>query len=119
MRMWTKIKTILNRLKQRKLNKSLDARVLNLFEAFRLASVLSQYVDVEKLNPDEDAVDFISDIVGKLSPDEYLACVSLLTHTDTDTIKKHISLDILTAFIEGLKLNHAVALLGFYKSLGL
>ena len=114
-----KIRELLSRLKWRKLNKRLDARVLNLFEAFRLASVLSKYVDVEKLNPDEDAVDFISDIVGKLSPEEYLACVSLLTHTDTDTIKKHISLDILTAFIEGLKLNQVVAMLGFYKSLKL
>ena len=114
-----KIKTILNRFKYRRINKRLDARVLNLFEAFRLASVLSKYVNVEKLNPDEDAVDFISDIVGKLSPEEYLACVSLLTHTDIDTIKKYISLEILTAFIEGLKLNQVVALLGFYKSLGL
>jgi len=108
-----------SRLKWRKLRQSLEAKRLNLDDAFLLASKLSKHVDVHKLDPEEDAVDFISDIVGKLSPEEYLSCVSLLTHTDIDTIKKEVSLNILTAFIEGLKLNQVVSLLGFYKSLGL
>lgn len=96
----------------------MDAKPLNLRQAFELASVLTKYVDV-KLNPQEDAVDFISGIVDKISPEEYLSCVSLLTGEDVDTIKKQISLDILTAFIEGLKENQIVSLLHFYKSLGL
>ena|SRR3990167_9384716 len=114
-----KIKAILDRMKWRKLNKRLEASRLNLQDAFSLASILSQYVDVEKLNPDEDAVDFISDIVSKLTPEEYIRCVMLLTKENEDSIKKKASIEILTFFIEGLKLNHAVALLGFYTSLGL
>ena len=102
----------------------MQVRRLNLDDAFRLAHILSQYVDVDALNPQQDAVDFIGDIVQKITPEEYLKCVSLLTNTDIDTIKKEFvekgaSLDILTAFIEGMKLNQVVALLGFYKSLNL
>ena len=97
----------------------MQVRRLNLDDAFRLAHILSQYVDVDALDPRQDAVDFISDIVQKITPEEYLKCVSLLTNTDIDTIKKEISLDILTAFIEGMKLNQAISLLRFYKSIGL
>ena len=97
----------------------MQVRRLNLDDAFRLAHILSQYVDVDTLDPQQDAVDFISDIVQKITPEEYLKCVSLLTNTDIDKIKKEISLDILTALIEGLKENQIIALLGFYKSLNL
>ena len=97
----------------------MQVRRLNLDDAFRLAHILSQYVDINSLDPQQDAVDFISDIVQKITPEEYLKCVSLLTNTDIDNIKKEISLDILTAFIEGLKENQVVVLLGFYKSVGL
>lgn len=97
----------------------MDAKSLNLEDAFRLASVLSKYVDIEKTDPQADAVEFISDIVEKISPEEYLYCVSLLTQEDVDTIKREIALEILTAFIEGLKLNQVISLLHFYKSLGL
>lgn len=96
---------------------TLQAKRLNLTDSFRLASVISKYA--EKINPQADAIDFISDVVGKLTPDEYLHCVMLMTETNEETIKQEISLDILTAFIEGLKLNQAVTLIGFYKSLGL
>lgn len=92
---------------------------LNLQDAFMLSSIISKYVDTKKLNPQADAIDFISEIVDKISPEEYLACVSLMTKKDADTIKREISLDILTSFIEGLKLNRILDLLHFYKSLGL
>ena len=97
----------------------MQVRRLNLDDAFRLAHILSQYVDINSLDPQQDAVDFISDIVQKITPEEYLKCVSLLTNTDIGKIKKEISLDILTAFIEGMKENQIVVLLGFCKSLGL
>jgi hypothetical protein len=97
----------------------LKARILNLSDAFRLASVLSKYVDIEKVNPQADAIDFISDIVDKISPEEYLHCVSLMTKIDVDTIKQEIALVILTSFIEGLRKNQIVSLIQFSKSLGL
>ena len=92
---------------------------LNLQDAFRLASVISKYVDVEKIDPQADPIDIVSDIAEKIEPQEYLACVSLMTDMSIEKIKQEISLDILTAFIEGLKLNQIVSLIGFYKSLGL
>jgi hypothetical protein len=97
----------------------MDARTLNLEEAFRLASLLSKHVDVKKLDPQQDAVDFISDLVESLSPEEYMKCVELVTGEDEHTIKKEVSLEILTCFIEGMKLNNIVSLLHFYKMLGL
>lgn len=97
----------------------MDAKALNLPEAFRLASILSKYVNVNELDPQADAVDFIGGIVDKLSPQDYLRCTVLLTQIDEKKIKQEISLELLTAFIEGLKKNQVVALLHFYKSLGL
>lgn len=96
----------------------MDAKTLNLVDAFRLASIISKYVDVEKLNPQADPIDFVNEIVQKISPEEYLICVSLMTNIDVDTIKQEISLNVLTAFIEGLKKNQIISLLDFYKSLG-
>ena len=97
----------------------LKAKRLNLQDAFRLASTISKYVN-ELPSPKDDAIEFIGKIVEKIEPEEYLACVSLMTKTDVNTIKEQeISLDILTSFIEGLRLNQIVSLLGFTKSLGL
>lgn len=96
----------------------MEAIPLNLQDAFRLASILSKYV--EKIpDPQADGIDFINDIVEKIDPEEYLACVSLMTNMNTEKIKQEISLNILTVFIEGLKKNQIISLLGFYKSLGL
>ena len=95
----------------------MDAKALNLTDAFRLASLISKHID--KIQPQQDAVEFISNIIDKLSPEEYLRCVMLLTQENEETIKKEISLDILSVFIEGLKLNQIVTLVQFWKSLGL
>lgn len=98
---------------------NMDVKTLNLLDAFRLASILSNKIDVEKLNPQQDAIDFVSEIVDRLSPEEYIKCIELLTGENENTIKKQISLDILTCFIEGIKLNQIISLLHFYRSLGL
>src|SRR4030042_3644708 len=94
-------------------------RKLNLHDAFRLASVLSKYVDINSVSPETDAIDFISDIIGKISPDEYLHCVMLMTNTTEEDVKREISLVVLNAFIRGLKENQVVSLLSFYKFIGI
>lgn len=95
----------------------MDAKALNLTDAFRLASLISKHID--KIQPQQDAVEFISNIVDKLSPEEYLRCVMLLTQENEETIKKENSLDILSAFVEGLQKNQIISLLAFYKSINL
>lgn len=97
----------------------MKTKKLNLEEAFHLASVLAKYVNVEEITPELDAVDFISSVIGKLTAHEYLECVILLTEKNAETIDKEISLDILASFVEGLRDNHIIALIAFYKSLGL
>ena len=85
-------------------------------DAFRLASIVSKYVDTTVLS--EDAVDFIQGIVDKISPQEYLTCVSMMTDKTEEDIIKEPSLEILTAFIEGMKMNQVISLISFYKSFG-
>lgn len=97
----------------------MQARSLNLIDGFRLASILSSKIDIEKTDPQQDSIDFISEVVDKLTPEEYIKCIELLTGEDENTIKKEISLNILTSFIEGLKMNQVFSLLVFYRSLGL
>lgn len=96
----------------------MKTKILEIGDALRLASVLSNYVDVKEINPETDALDFISNIVDRISPQDYLKCVFLMTEENEETIKKYISIEVLTAFIEGLKSNKVVSLLEFYKSLG-
>ena len=87
-------------------------------DAIRLASILNKYVDVKRLSPDQDAIDFISGIVEKISPQDFILCVAMMKNITEEDVKKEISLDVLTAFIEGLKTNRVMTLLEFYKSLG-
>lgn len=95
----------------------MNIRILNIMDAFHLASIVSKYVDTTRLSP--DALDFIQGIVEKIEPQEYLTCVSIMTKKTEEDVKKEFSLDILTAFIEGLKANQIVSLVSFYKSFGL
>lgn len=95
----------------------MNIRILNIMDAFHLASIVSKYVDTDHLST--DALEFIQGIVEKISPQEYLTCVSMMTDKTEEDITKEVSLDILTAFIEGLKMNQIISLISFYKSLGL
>ena len=99
--------------------KNLSAKSLSLYESFRLAQVLASKIDVDSLDPRQDPIDLVGNIVEKLSPEEYLQCVSLLTKENEETIKQKPSLVILTVFIEGIKKNQIITLVHFYKSLGL
>lgn len=99
--------------------KTLEAKSLYLQDALRLASILAPKIDVEKLDSRQDPIDLVGHIIEKLSPEEYLQCVSLLTKENEETIKQNPSLVILTVFIEGIKRNQIITLVYFYKSLGL
>ena len=96
----------------------MKTRILRLEEAFELASILSKYVDVERLSPDADALDFISDMVDKITPQEYLRCVAIMTKNTEEDIQKIEYSEILASFISGLQRNRVVSLLSFYKSMG-
>ena len=88
---------------------------LNLNDALSLALTISKYADLT--NPFIDAVDFIAGIVEKISPSEYLQCIKIMTNIKEEEIKDAISIDLLTAFIEGLKTNQIITLVSFWKSL--
>jgi len=50
----------------------MKAKLLNLQNALRLASILDKYID-EKTNANAEALDFVSAIVDKITPDEFVA----------------------------------------------
>jgi len=93
----------------------MKAKKLNLRDGLRLASILNKYID-EKTNADAEALDFVSAIVDKILPDEFLHCVNLISGETEEQIKKQISIDILTCFIEGLRENQILSLVSFYRS---
>lgn len=93
-------------------------RPLNLPDALRLASLLQPYIDVEKLNPDQEALDFVDDILQKISPQDFLLCVKLLSNKMEKDIQKYDGYKVLGLFTQGLRDNRIVTLLTFLKSLG-
>lgn len=95
----------------------MKAKLLNLRDALLLASILEKYIDKEKGSV--SALDFVSEIVNRIDPISFLHGVILLTGETEERVKKEISIDILTCFIEGLKENQILSLISFYVSLGL
>lgn len=95
----------------------MKVKKLNLKDALSLASIISKYVDIKQTQLDESAFDFINDIVQKISPDEYLYCVSMMTNKKIEEIKKMEVTDILALFTEGMAVNKITTLLAFYENL--
>ena len=95
----------------------MKVKKLNLKDALSLASIVSKYVDIKQTQLDESAFDFINDIVQKISPDEYLYCVSMMTNKKIEEIKKMEVTDILALFTEGMAVNKITTLLAFYENL--
>lgn len=92
-------------------------KILNLREALRLASILDKYIDDETTQA--EVLDFVSGVVNKIEPREYLSCISLLTGEANEAIAQENPLDILACFVGGLKENQILSLVTFYRSLGL
>jgi hypothetical protein len=95
----------------------MKAKLLNLRDALKLAQILEKNVDKDVGSV--SVLDFVSGIVEKITPEEYLHGVSLLTGESEIDVKKEISIDILTCFIDGLRENQILSLISFYSSLGL
>ena len=93
-------------------------RPLPLLDALRLASLLSPYVDVKKLNPEQSALDFVDDIVQKISAQDFLLCIKMMTKKTEQDLEKMDGLDTLALFTTGLRENKVIALLETYHSLG-
>ena len=96
----------------------MKVRTLGLADAIELASILAPYVNVKSIRPDSDALEFIAGIVEKVSPQEYLRCVCIMTKKTEEDVKKEDYSVILASFIAGLQRNRIISLLSFYKSLG-
>jgi len=93
-------------------------RPLPLHDALRLASLLRPYIDVKKLNPDQDAIEFIDDIVQKISAQDFVLCIKMMTKKTEYDLEKMNGFDVLALFGSGLRVNRVVDLLRFYNSLG-
>jgi hypothetical protein len=93
-------------------------RPLPLHDALRLASTLSRYVDVKKLNPEQNALDFVDEIVQQIEAQDFVLCVKMMTKKTEYDLEKMDGLDVLALFMQGLRENRVIDLLEFYNSLG-
>jgi len=93
-------------------------RPLNLTDALRLASTLRPYIDVEKLDPNQDAIEFIDGIVQKISAQDFVVCIKMMTKKTEYDLEKMNGFETLGLFASGLRVNRIIPLLEFYRSLG-
>jgi len=93
-------------------------RPLPLPDALRLASLLSPYVNINKLNPEQSALDFVDEIVQRISAQDFLLCIKMTTNKREQDLENMDGLDVLALFTTGLRENKVIALLEFYHSLG-
>ena len=100
------------------MKKRMQVRSLSLDDALRLASLLKPYIDVDQLNPEQDALDFVDGILQEISPQDFLLCVKLLSDKKEKDLEKMDGYKILALFTQGLRDNRIVTLLTFVNSLG-
>lgn len=92
-------------------------RPLILHDALRLASVLSKYVDISKLKPEQDALEFVDSIVQQISAQDFLACLYIMTKKTEQDLEKMTGYETLALFTSGLRVNRVLSLLEFFNSL--
>jgi hypothetical protein len=96
-------------------------RKLNIYEAMMLAEIIARHVaekDIEFAELDESGIfDFIDNIVSKISPDEYMRVLEIITNVNREKLKQMDYLDLLALFTQGLAENKIITLLSFYYSL--
>ena len=93
-------------------------RPLPLHDALRLASTLSRYINIEQLNPEQPALDFVDEIVQQIEAQDFVLCVKMMTKKTEYDLEKMDGLDVLALFAQGLRENRIIELLEFYNSLG-
>lgn len=91
----------------------MEAKILSFPEAMTLASILDKYITQEEL-----AVDFVDNILNRISPVEYLQCLVLLTGNTFTDGQDLDGMELLQAFYSGLEKNKIISLVESYKKLG-
>ena len=91
-----------------------EPRIMNLEQALFLYSIVNT-----KLSDKPDTLSFVEELLAKLTPDEYLECVCLLTGTEKTEIQKEDFMDAITSFTNGLQINNIIFLCEIVKKLGL
>lgn len=94
----------------------MKVRILGLEEAFELASILDNHADKD-LRPEVDALQFVTDLLNRLPPSDYIKCVAMMTKNTEEDVEKEDYATIFQAFYAGLRENQVVSLLAFYRSL--
>jgi hypothetical protein len=91
-------------------------RILNLEQMLEIYNILKNYlID----NQEENNIIFIQGILDKITPQEYIKCVCLLTGTEINEISKEDSISSISAFTNGLFENKIVVFQEFAERVGL
>lgn len=92
----------------------IEVTTLNYPDAMRLASILTKYIDPS--NVEESPREFISSILDKISPVDYLHCIRvILPNESVSTLSGDTLLEI---FYSGLEKNKIISLVKNYREMG-
>jgi hypothetical protein len=91
-----------------------EPRIMNLEQALSLYSIINT-----KLSNKEDTLSFVEDLLTKLTPNEYLDCVCLLTGTKKEQIIEQDFMEAIISFTKGLQINNIIYLCELMKKFGL
>jgi hypothetical protein len=87
---------------------------LNYPDAMRLASILTKYIDPS--NVEESPREFISSILDKITPVDYLHCIRMIF--PNEAIGELSGDTLLEIFYAGLEKNKIISLVKNYREMG-
>ena len=92
----------------------MEAKLLNLPEALKLASLVVKYI--EPGESPQESLDFVSSLLDKIDPMEYLSCIRLLCPFEISGQEGgQFFLDV---FFSGLEKNKIITLIDTYRRMG-
>lgn len=89
---------------------------LTLEEAITLFFIVQPYIP--KTLDTITHYDACSAIFEAMSPDEFIACITILTATPKDKIIVEDALDYFISFVEGMKENNIISMQNLFKQIG-
>ena len=95
----------------------MEAKVLNFPDAMKLAQILGKYIDTELIK-DKSLLDFLDELLKKISPPDYSKSMLLITGKQLGDISLLSGKEILNIFSTGLEKNKIITLLETYRTIG-
>lgn len=81
-----------------------------------LANILNKYIDLGTNKLQVNPLEFLGEILDKISPNDYMSCIKLLLDTPID-FSDISGNELLLLLFSGLENNNTISLLSVYKDM--